>query len=120
MTFITGLDHVLLEAPAGGEPAARAFYGAFLGLTEVPKPPVLQVRGGVWFALPDGRQLHLGVAPDFAPRLKGHPALRSADLAAFVAHCAAHGVPTRPDQEGGVPRVFLHDPFGNRLEVVQG
>ncbi|PTA67091.1 glyoxalase [Deinococcus arcticus] len=120
MTLITGLDHVLLEAPAGCEPAARAFYGGVLGLSEVPKPTALQARGGVWFALPDGRQMHIGVTPDFAPRLKGHPALRCSDLAAFSACCAAHRVSTRPDQEGGVPRLFLHDPFGNRLEVVQG
>ncbi|MBZ9751865.1 glyoxalase [Deinococcus sp. HMF7604] len=120
MTLITGLDHVLLEMPAGGEPAARAFYSGLLGLQEVPKPVALQARGGVWFALPDGRQVHLGVTPDFVPRLKGHLALRCRNLAAFAAHCAAQGVPTRADAEGGVPRVFLHDPFGNRLEVLEG
>ncbi|PNY81562.1 VOC family protein [Deinococcus koreensis] len=117
--LIAGLDHVQIEAPAGCEEQARAFFGAVLGLPELEKPPALRARGGVWFALPDGRQLHIGVTPDFVPRTRGHPALRCADLAAFVAHCGAHGVPCRPDTEAGVPRVFLADPFGNRLEVVQ-
>ena len=118
-TLISGLDHVLIEAPAGCEARARAFYGAFLGLPELRKPPALQSRGGCWFALADGRQLHIGVTPEFVPRTKGHPGLRTADLATFEAHCAAHGVPCRPDAEAGVARVYLQDPFGNRLEVVQ-
>lgn len=119
-TLITGLDHVQVEAPAGCEAEARAFFGAFLGLPELLKPEALRARGGAWFALPDGRQLHVGVAPDFLPREKGHPALRCADLTAFQARCDAQGIEYRADAEAGVPRVFLRDPFGNRLEVVEG
>lgn len=119
-TLITGLDHVQIEAPAGCEGEARAFFGAFLGLPELLKPEALRARGGVWFGLPDGRQLHVGVTPGFVPREKGHPALRCPDLAAFQERCGAHGVPFRADAEAGVPRVFLRDPFGNRLEVVEG
>ncbi|GAA5513277.1 hypothetical protein Dcar01_02010 [Deinococcus carri] len=119
-TLISGLDHVQVEAPAGCETDAQAFFGAFLGLPELLKPEALRARGGAWFALPDGRQLHVGVTPGFMPREKGHPALRCRDLAAFRAHCEAHGVPYRADAEAGVPRVFLRDPFGNRLEVVEG
>ncbi|WP_019587005.1 glyoxalase [Deinococcus apachensis] len=118
--LISGLDHVQVEAPAGCEEAARAFFGTFLGLPELLKPEALRGRGGVWFTLPDGRQLHVGVTPDFVPREKGHPALRCPDLSAFRAHCDAHGVSYRADVEAGVPRVFLRDPFGNRLEVVEG
>jgi len=120
MTLITGLDHVQIEAPAGCEAQARAFFGVFLGLPELVKPEALRRNGGVWFGLPDGRQLHVGVAPEFVPRMKGHPGLRCDDLAAFTAHCDRHGMPYRADQEAGVARVFLQDPFGNRLEVVQG
>ena len=118
--LISGLDHIQIEAPAGCEEAARAFFGGFLGLPELLKPGALRARGGAWFALPDGRQLHVGVTPDFVPREKGHPALRCPDLAAFQAHCDAHGVTYRADTEAEVPRVFLRDPFGNRLEVVEG
>lgn len=119
-SLISGLDHVQIEAPAGCEAQARAFFGGFLGLPELLKPEALRARGGVWFGLPDGRQLHVGVTPNFVAREKGHPALRCADLAAFQAHCDAHGVAYRADAEAGAPRVFLRDPFGNRLEVVEG
>ncbi|CAM4027303.1 hypothetical protein [Deinococcus frigens] len=88
-TLITGLDHFQVEAPAGCEAAARAFYGEFLGLPELRKPAPFLNNGGVWFALADGRQLHVGVAPDFVPRDKGHPALRCDDIGAFGAHCDA-------------------------------
>ncbi|WP_104989888.1 glyoxalase [Deinococcus sp. NW-56] len=119
-SLISGLDHVQIEAPAGCEAAARAFFDDFLGLPELLKPEALRARGGAWFGLPDGRQVHVGVTPDFVPREKGHPALRCPDLAAFQAQCEAHGVAYRADAEAGVPRVFLRDPFGNRLEVVGG
>lgn len=56
MTLVAGLGHIQIEAPAGGEADAHAFYGR------------------VWFGLPDGRQLHVGVVAGFAVRTGGHPA----------------------------------------------
>jgi hypothetical protein len=73
---VTGLDHVQLAAPPDCEGAARAFFGRLLGLAEQEKPEALRSRGGVWFALPDARQLHVGVERDFAPAGKAHPGLR--------------------------------------------
>ncbi|TSA86367.1 glyoxalase [Deinococcus detaillensis] len=120
MTLITGLDHIQIEAPAGCEDAARTFFGGFLGLPELQKPPVLAARGGVWFALSDGRQLHIGVTKDFVAREKGHPALRCADLDAFTRRAATFGVSVQTDTElAPLRRVFLADPWGNRLEVVE-
>ena len=46
MPLISGLDHVQLEAPAGCEAAARAFFGGVLGLPELQKPAALQKNGG--------------------------------------------------------------------------
>jgi catechol 2,3-dioxygenase-like lactoylglutathione lyase family enzyme len=74
---IIGLDHVQIAAPAGCEERARAFYGELLGLAQLPKPAALAARGGVWFELRDGRQLHVGVAAPFAPARKAHPAFRA-------------------------------------------
>ena len=54
------LHHVQVSCPAGGEDAARRFYGAALGLPEVAKPPVLAARGGCWFR-GDGVEVHVGV-----------------------------------------------------------
>jgi catechol 2,3-dioxygenase-like lactoylglutathione lyase family enzyme len=111
---ITGLDHVQVAAPPGCEAEARAFYGALLGLTEVPKPPVLAARGGVWFGV-----LHVGVAADFVPAAKAHPALRVTALDALAARLTAAGVEVRWDDEiPGVARFYADDPWGNRLEFV--
>src|SRR5699024_2182119 len=71
---IAGLDHVQVAAPPGCEAEARAFYGRLLGLAELEKPPALAARGGAWFAC-GAQQLHVGVAADFTPATKAHPAL---------------------------------------------
>ena len=67
---VVALDHLLLAMPRGKEAEARAFYGGLLGLPELKKPPNLEVRGGVWFAL-GAQQLHLGVEKEFPPGAKG-------------------------------------------------
>jgi catechol 2,3-dioxygenase-like lactoylglutathione lyase family enzyme len=111
---ISGLDHVQVAAPPGCEAEARAFYGALLGLTEVPKPTSLAARGGVWFGV-----LHVGVSPDFVPARKAHPALRVADLDALAARLVEAGVEVRWDEViPGVARFYADDPWGNRLEFV--
>ncbi|HEY6888210.1 MAG TPA: VOC family protein [Solirubrobacter sp.] len=112
--MITGLDHVQVAAPPGCEAEARAFYGALLGLPEVPKPPSLAARGGVWFGA-----LHVGVDPDFLPARKAHPALRVTDLDALAARLLEAGVEIHWDEEiRGVARFYASDPWGNRLEFL--
>lgn len=118
--FVVAIDHVQLAMPAGGEDAARAFYADLLGLREVPKPMPLAARGGCWFEVGTVR-LHLGVEADFRPAKKAHPALVVTDLAALSARLEAGGHPMRRDDElAGVIRGFVDDPFGNRIELVQG
>jgi catechol 2,3-dioxygenase-like lactoylglutathione lyase family enzyme len=117
------LDHVQVAAPAGCEARARRFYGELLGLDEVEKPLPLAARGGVWFALAGGAQLHVGVASGaFVAALKAHPALRvasAAALEALAARLAGAGVAVTWDHElPGIRRFFTADPFGNRLELL--
>jgi catechol 2,3-dioxygenase-like lactoylglutathione lyase family enzyme len=118
---VVALDHVQITAPEGCEPRARAFYGELLGLSELPKPASLAGRGGVWFAVGD-QQLHVGVERPFAPARKAHPALRvaSAEALRTLAHrLEAGGVDVAWDAElPGVERCFVHDPWGNRLELL--
>ncbi|MBI3747904.1 MAG: VOC family protein [Chloroflexi bacterium] len=115
---VVGIDHIQLSIQAGGEEAARAFYGAVLGLREIVKPAELTGRGGCWFAGP-GVAIHLGVEPGFRPLAKAHPALLVADLAAARATLATAGVPIEEDGSGlPVRRCYVRDPFGNRLELV--
>jgi predicted enzyme related to lactoylglutathione lyase len=109
---------VQVAAPPGCEAEARGFYGALLGLEEVPKPPALAARGGVWFAC-GAQQLHVGVAQDFAPATKAHPALVAANLEALAARLVAAGADVHWDSDlPGVARFYVADPWGNRLELL--
>lgn len=113
-----GLDHVQLTIPAGGEDQVRAFYCDVLGLTEAPKPAALIARGGLWLRC-GAQGLHFGVETPFVPRRKGHPALLVADLAALRQRLNAARIAIHEDTPiPGVERLFIFDPFGNRLEFV--
>jgi hypothetical protein len=115
------LDHLQLAAPPGCEPVARRFYGELLGLGELSKPSVLAARGGVWFALAGGHQLHIGVDEQFTPARKAHPALRVelGQLDALAERLRGAGAPVRWDDElPGERRFYTEDPWGNRLELL--
>lgn len=117
---VLGLDHVQLAMPKGQEDLARAFYGELLGLKEVPKPKELASRGGVWFEC-GALQLHLGVEESFVPARKAHPALLLAGYEAFVAKLSQAGLGVKADTTvPGLRRAFVEDPFGNRVELVDG
>ena len=105
--------------PPGGEDMARGFYRDLLGMAEIPKPPELAKRGGCWFESGEV-QIHLGVEKDFRPAKKAHPALRCRDYAAFVGtvvRCRRSNV-VEVDDIPGVRRCHIHDPFGNRIELI--
>src|ERR1700756_4351305 len=78
------IAHIQLAMPKGAEDAARLFYRDLLGMIEIPKPPELAKRGGVWFQS-GPVQIHLGVEEDFRPARKAHPALRCQDYYGLVA-----------------------------------
>jgi catechol 2,3-dioxygenase-like lactoylglutathione lyase family enzyme len=116
---IVRLDHVQLALPAGGEADAVAFYQGLLGIPQVPKPPHLAVRGGCWFET-DAVKLHLGVDPDFRPARKAHVALIVEHLDTLIGRLTAAGfVPSDDEPLEGYQRVYVDDPFGNRLELMQ-
>lgn len=114
----TSIDHVQLAMPAGDEERARDFYAGLLGMKEIPKPEQLAKRGGCWFES-GSVQVHLGVEKDFRPARKAHPALRCADYLAMIARLRSGGVTAEePNDIPGLRRCHIHDPFGNRLELV--
>ena len=103
------LDHVQIVAPPGCEPAARHFFGELLGLEEIAKPTALAGRGGVWFALEHGRQLHVGVvsAAEFTPAPKAHPAFRvsAAELTRLAVTLEAAGLSVDWPEPGDIPGI---------------
>jgi catechol 2,3-dioxygenase-like lactoylglutathione lyase family enzyme len=115
------VDHVQLAMPEGEEERARRFYCGVLGLTEVPRPADIAVRGGAWYAS-GSVAVHLGIDEPFAPAKKAHPAFVCADYDALLERLREHDVaivPAGPTPEGK-PRCHVSDPFGNRIELIAG
>ena len=125
--MLTAIDHVQLAAPPGSEDLLRAYYVDVLGMTEIPKPPVLAARGGCWFQA-GAVQLHLGIEDAPAgggkchcrPAKKAHPGLRVTGIEAYAARLAARGAQvTWDDSLPGHRRFYSEDPVGNRLELLE-
>ncbi|EGL64629.1 hypothetical protein AGRO_2839 [Agrobacterium sp. ATCC 31749] len=116
---ILALDHVQLAMPAGREEEARRFYGDLLGFVEQAKPENLAMRGGCWFIC-GLMKLHLGVEQNFRPARKAHPAFLVDDLVCLrktLETAGCHVVEDEPLE--GYRRFYVHDPFGNRIEMMQ-
>jgi catechol 2,3-dioxygenase-like lactoylglutathione lyase family enzyme len=117
--IISGIDHVQLAMPPGGEDRARHFYSRVLGIPEVPKPSNLAARGGCWFE--EGKlKVHLGVERDGSPALKAHPAFLVGGLVALKEKICTSGYKVTDDEPlEGFYRIYVSDPFGNRIELME-
>ena len=117
--MLSALHHAQVAVPKGAEDISRAYYVGVLGMTELPKPPVLAARGGCWFAA-GGLEIHTGVEEPFVPARKAHPAILVTDIDELVAALdrggpRVHLGRTIPDKR----RLHTFDPHGNRLEFIQ-
>ena len=118
MSKIDGIDHVQLPIPFGGLDRARAFYAGLLGLGELREPSLDRPGtlrfgvGGQRLDLSEGR--YCGVAP------QAHLALRVHQVGTLAQRLASAGqlVDVAP-LSVGTPRVYVEDPFGNRLELIE-
>ena len=113
------IHHVQLAMPIGQEQLAATFYRDALGFVVEPKPPKLAARGGIWFCC-DGIHLHLGVETPFRPAKKAHPAFECAEIAALAERLERAAFKVQWDDAlPGYRRFFTHDPFGNRIEIME-
>ncbi len=106
---------------------ARRFYSELLGLEEIVRPEL--EFPGIWYRI-GACQLHLMVPPEgqaageadgpFAGRVR-HLALGIEGWESLTARLKAAGVPTRQSKPtpGRPRRVFVKDPDGNVLELVE-
>lgn len=116
---ILQIDHVQLAAPKGSEDRARHFFGDILGLKEIEKPEILKKRGAVWFLI-GNQQLHIGIEEPFSPAKKAHPAFEIEQIEALKRHLTNNKIDYQVDHLlPGANRIFLHDPFGNRIELLE-
>lgn len=116
---LVGIHHVQLAMPAGEEDDAVRFYATTLGLERIPKPDVLAPRGGVWFRS-GALQVHLGVEEGFRPAVKAHPAIQVENLGALRLRIEEAGYKIADTvQLEGFERIYVRDPFGNRIELIE-
>ena len=116
---IATLDHVQLAMPPGEEAKARAFYEKVLGIPEIPKPPNLAKRGGCWFER-GSLKVHLGVEADFRPALKAHPAFLVEGIDEFKTAIEQAGYTLKSGESlPGYDCIYVDDPFGNRIELME-
>ncbi len=110
------IQHVSLVRPRESDVAARHFYGAVLGLNEIPVPASLAAYDLIWYRLGDD-ELHL-VGRETQPGEAGqHLCIEVDEVAALRDYLTAAGVPITDDPEiPNRPRFFCRDPFGNAIE----
>ena len=88
-------------------------------MEELEKPAELARRGGCWFRCGD-QQLHIGVEQEFHPAKKAHPAFRVKNMIVIKTRLNSYRVPFQEDVANpAVKRIFVDDPWGNRLEFVE-
>ncbi|MGZ4972829.1 MAG: VOC family protein [Limisphaerales bacterium] len=103
--------------PKGNEDVARSFYCGHLGLTEIPKPGPLRSRGGIWFDA-GGLDIHLSVEEHrTGSDVQRHFGIECKDVDGLRAKLKATGVETDDGRPAPWKRFFVHDPFGNRIEI---
>ena len=122
MPSVKRLQHTSVPMPPGGDDQARAFYGDALGMPEIPKPTGLQHLTVVWFAANDaGDEVHVFQEKNMGPNsAEQHLCLEVDDLEGFRNRLHERGFETRdPEAIGNRPRLFVRDPFGNLIELVQ-
>jgi catechol 2,3-dioxygenase-like lactoylglutathione lyase family enzyme len=105
--------------PPHREDEARKFYRDLLGIPETMQPPELAKRGGCWFER-GPLKVHLGVEADFRPARKAHPAFLVDDLKSLRRELQAAGCTIKADDAlENYDRIFVDDPFGNRIELMK-
>ncbi len=118
--LILRVQHAQITIPNGAETKAREFYCDLLGLKEIPKPKVLQTRGGFWLDV-GAFQIHVGTEDNFdRTKTKAHVAYLVEDLDGWRNRLENKGVKII---EGiripGYNRFEFRDPFGNRVEFLE-
>lgn len=115
------LHHVSIPAqPDTMKDAGRDFYGALLGLPEIPAPESLGLDRVVWFQAGEC-ELHLFIEEEPDTSSTGrHFCFAVDDLEKVRARLEDAGVVVEESTLiHNRPRFFCADPFGNRLELTE-
>ncbi len=113
---VTQIDHVSVIIT--DVESSRRFYTQVLGLKEIPKPRSFEFVA-LWFDL-GNQQLHLLQKPQADTRSPRHFALRVKDVQTARSYFRDLGIaPEETTKINQCDRFFVHDPDGNRIEIIQ-
>lgn len=113
---VTKLDHVSVLITDVDR--SRRFYRDILGLREIHSPRTFDFVV-LWFEI-DGQHVHLLLKDQADTQSPRHFALRVSDVVAARRYFQGLGIPTQETTLiPGADRFFIHDPDGNRIEIVQ-
>ena len=122
---ITEFNHVQITVPSSAEQASKHFYGAILGLEEIPKPanPLSpRSKAGAWYRC-DSVELHLSVEdlPGDNRASRRHVCFMVTDLTEAEATMREAAIEIIPDNQPieGWRRFYVRDPGGNRIEIAE-
>ncbi|HCO90730.1 MAG TPA: glyoxalase, partial [Alphaproteobacteria bacterium] len=74
---------------------------------------------GAWFET-ENLKVHLGVDKNFTPAKKAHIAFLTKNVGEIEKLCIENGYEVYSDQPlEGYTRIYVLDPFGNRLEFME-
>jgi glyoxylase I family protein len=113
---VTQIDHVSVLIT--DVERSRRFYRDMLGLKEIAKPRTFNFVA-LWFEL-GNQQLHLLRKDQPDTRSPRHFALRVQDVQQARSYMREREIPL--DETTLIPgcdRFFIHDPDGNRIEIIQ-
>jgi len=117
--MITQLHHVNVTVPAELETATKDFYGAVLGLRELPKPAGTR-NSGAWYQI-GAVQLHLSIEEAPQGLSSRHICFNVSNLAMAEKRFREAGVTIIADERpiAGTSRFYVRDPGGNQIEIVE-
>ena len=113
---VTHIDHcsVIITDVA----RSRDFYGRVLRLKEIAAPREFDFVA-IWYDL-GGTYIHLLLKPQADSISPRHFCLHTSDARAARAHFVTLGVPIEETVKiAAADRFFVHDPDGNRIELLQ-
>jgi catechol 2,3-dioxygenase-like lactoylglutathione lyase family enzyme len=114
--LISQIDHVSVIITEVDR--SRRFYRDVLGLKEIPKPRTFDFVA-LWFDL-GNMHVHLLQKDKADSQSARHFALRVANAQAARSYFRERGVPINETTLiPGADRFFIHDPDGNRIEIIQ-
>ena len=114
---VIGVNHVQVNVPTDAMEQARRFYVGFLGMKEIPRPPVF-ARGGFWLNA-GSFEIHIGLE-DVDRTTRAHVAYEVKDIVGWRKKVldAGYKIVEQP-KISHFERFHFRDPFGNNVELIE-